>query len=181
MPQILEQGISIDSHDGNNAQRKQSHRHYNDLNGSRQRQPHQFRITYQAYQSNCLDGISGFHHAAEEFTGVGVVGRDRVDITVFFFFHNGLLRTLFRNPGDVENVIHGNEVLRHILLTDLKNAFGQRFVESVDQICTVFIFPAFTHIQDFTVHEVDAVIGNNHFNTTFHWGIWAVRCPPHCP
>ena len=121
MPQILEQGISIDSHDGNNAQRKQSYRHYNDPDGSRQRQPHQFRISYQTYQSNCPDGISCYHHAAEEFTGVGVVGRDRVDITVFFFFHNGLLRALFRNQRDVQYILNRNIELRHTLFTDLKN------------------------------------------------------------
>ena len=63
MPQVLEQGISVDSHNGNHTQRKQGHRHDYDLDRCRYRQPHQFRISNQANQENCLDGIEiGFEN-----------------------------------------------------------------------------------------------------------------------
>ena len=97
MPQILYQGITIDSHYRKHSQRNKCYGHHHNTDGGRHRDPHQFRIAHKRNQKNCLDGISGFHHTAEEFTGVRVVGRNRVDITVLFFFHNASL--ILRHPA----------------------------------------------------------------------------------
>ena len=91
MPHILDEGISIDSHYRKHSQRNECYGHYHDAYGSGHRDPHQFRIAYKRDQEDCLDGISGFHHATEQLTGVRVIGRNCVDIAVFFFFHNASL------------------------------------------------------------------------------------------
>ena len=87
MPQILEQRVSVNSHERNHCQRNQGHCHDYDTNSGRHRDPLKLRIPYQHHKGDCLDGVSGFHHAAEQFARIRVVRRDGIDVAVFLFFH----------------------------------------------------------------------------------------------
>ena len=107
MSQILQERITVDSHKGNHRQREQGHRHNNDPDRGRHRNPHQLRIAYQNHKENSFDGIACLHHAAEEFTGIRVIGRDRVNVTVFLFFHTAALFFVVRLNSDVRNVLYG--------------------------------------------------------------------------
>ena len=77
----LEQGIAADPHEREDTQRDQRYGHNDDLSGEIHRQPLDFRVADQYQQDPGLYRVTGFQHAAHQFAGVGVVGRDGVDIT----------------------------------------------------------------------------------------------------
>ena len=108
MSQILQERITVDSHKGYHCQREQGHRHDNDTDRRGHRDPHQLRIAKQHYQENSFDGIACLHHAAEELTGIRVIGWNRVDVAVFLFFHRDTLQQILRNDGNIQNVIGGD-------------------------------------------------------------------------
>lgn len=83
MRDILEQRVAAQSHQGEHAQRQQGYGHDHHLGRHRQVEPHQFRVADQGQQDAGLHRVAGLQHSAQQFTGVGVVGWDRVDIAVF--------------------------------------------------------------------------------------------------
>ena len=81
MGHILEQRVAADPHEREDTQRDQRYGHNDDLSGEIHRQPLDFRVADQYQQDPGLYRVTGFQHAAHQFAGVGVVGRDGVDIT----------------------------------------------------------------------------------------------------
>lgn len=165
MSQILKKRITVDSHKGDHRQREQGHRHNNDPDRGRHRNPHQLRIAYQNHKENSFDGIACLHHAAEEFTGIRVIGRDRVNVAVFLFFHAYLLQAVVRNLRDIQYVVYGDECLRGILGTNHENTAGQGLHEPVDQIAGHFIIFLYTfcNADHLTVHKMDPILIYKHY------------------
>ena len=124
MSQILQERITVDSHKGDNCQRKQRHGHNHDPDRGRHWDPHQFRIANQNYQEYSFDSIAGLHHATKELTGICIVGRNGIDITVFLFFHRDTLQQVFRNNRNVQNVIGGNVENLVILVANHEQIVG---------------------------------------------------------
>ena len=86
MPQVLEQGVSANSHECDHCQRNQGHGHDNNTNGGGHRNPLDFRVAHHDHKGNRLHGIPGFYHTAQQFAGIGVVCRDGIYVAVFLFF-----------------------------------------------------------------------------------------------
>ena len=124
VPQILQKRITVDSHKRDNCQRKQRHGHNNDPDCRGHGDPHQLRIADQHYQEYSFDGIACLHHATKELTGICIVGRNGIDITVFLFFHKDTLQQVFRNNGNVQNVIGGNVENLVILVANHEQIVG---------------------------------------------------------
>ena len=76
----LEQGIAADPHEREYAHRQQRHGHHHDLCGDRQVHPHQFWVAHKQKQKHSLYRVAGLQHTAQQLPGIGVVGRDRIDI-----------------------------------------------------------------------------------------------------
>ena len=110
MAQVLEQGISVDAHEGHHCQRQKGHRHNNDPHGSIHGNEHQFGISHQCYQNSRLNRIPGLHHSSKQFTGVGVVGRNCIDVGILPFFHMPL-PAASAAFGDVHDIANGDKCL----------------------------------------------------------------------
>ena len=166
MPQILKKRITVNSHKGYHCQREQCYRHNDNPDCSRHRNPHQLRIAYQNHKENSFDGIASLHHAAEEFSRIRVIGRDRVNVAVFLFFHRDTLQQILRNNGNVQNVARGDIRDLLILISDHKEIIRQRIVETLDQLrAEFFFFYVFGNGHGLAVDEMDALIGCKHFLT----------------
>lgn len=155
MAQVLEQGISVDAHEGHHCQRQKGHRHNNDPHGSIHGNEHQLRISHQRYQNPCLNSISGFHHTSEQLTGVGVIGRNRIDIGIFPFFHMPL-PAASAAFGDVHDVPNGDKCLPGVLVTDVQKLIGVCLPESGEQV----LFAGKQDLpcsDDFIVDEMDSI------------------------
>jgi len=178
MPQILKQRITVDSHKGDHCQRKQGHRHDNDPDRGGHRDPHQFRIAYQNHKENSFDGIAGLHHAAEKLTGIRVIGRNGVNVTVFLFFHGYTLEQILRNDGNIQNVICGDVGDLLVLRTDDEQIIGQGVFEPFNQFgAVVFLFCIFCYSQGLAVDKSDPIIGYKH-NFTFPFENYLVMSSP---
>lgn len=70
--QILEQGIAIDTHNGQNSQREQGHGHDDDFDGAGNREPHQLRVACQNQQEPGFHGVPQLQHPAQYLAGIGV-------------------------------------------------------------------------------------------------------------
>lgn len=66
MAEILEQGIAINTHHGQYAQRKQRYRHDDNTDGSGHRNYHQLRIAHNRQKNNRFYGIPRFQHPAQD-------------------------------------------------------------------------------------------------------------------
>lgn len=89
---VLEQRVAAQPHEGEYAKREQSDGHHNDLCCCRQMKPHQFRVPHQYQQGDSLYGVARLQKTAQQFAGVGIVGRYGIYIAVFSFVsHFGLL------------------------------------------------------------------------------------------
>ena len=65
MAQALEQGIPINAHDCQHTQGQQRHRHDDDLDGARHRQPHELRVACQNEQEPRFNSIAKLQHPAQ--------------------------------------------------------------------------------------------------------------------
>ena len=83
----LEQGIAADPHEREYAHRQQRHGHHHDLCGDRQVHPHQFWVAHKQKQKHSLYRVAGLQHTAQQLPGIGVVGRDRIDIAELSVIH----------------------------------------------------------------------------------------------
>lgn len=83
----LEEGISPYSHKREYPQRQQRHGHNHDLCGDRQVHPHQFRVAHKQEQKHSLYRVAGLQHAAQQLPGIGVVGRNCIDIAELSVIH----------------------------------------------------------------------------------------------
>ena len=83
----LEQRIASDPHKGEYTQRQQRHGHHHDLCGDRQVHPHQFWVAHKQKQKHSLYRVAGLQHTAQQLPGIGVVGRDRIDIAELSVIH----------------------------------------------------------------------------------------------
>ena len=155
MSQVLEQRIAVDAHNCDHTQRDQGHSHNNDTDGSGHGDPHQLRIAHQQDQGTGFHRISGFHHAAQELAGVGVVRRDHIDITVFPFFHDSGLAAL--PPGDEHDVADRDKCHRRGIVSDLQQVIGVCIAEAGDEIMAIFL-DRLPGRENVTVDQVNAVI-----------------------
>ena len=83
----LEEGISPYSHKREYPQRQQRHGHNHDLCGDRQVHPHQFRVAHKQEQKHSLYRVAGLQHATQQLPGIGVVGRNCIDIAELSVIH----------------------------------------------------------------------------------------------
>ena len=83
----LEQGIAADPHEREYAHRQQRHGHHHDLCGDRQVHPHQFRIAHKQQEKHCLYRVAGLQQATQQLPGIGVVGRNYIDIAELTVIH----------------------------------------------------------------------------------------------
>lgn len=84
MSRILEKGISINTHHGQNSQRKQCYSCNHNADCARHRYYKQDRVSNQNQQDNRFYCISWLQHAAEDLAGVGIVRRNGVNVIEFF-------------------------------------------------------------------------------------------------
>ena len=169
MSQILKEGISVNSHNSHHCQRKQCDCHYHDPDGRGHGNPHQLRVPYKNYQKNRFDSIACLHHAAEEFTGIRVVGWDRINVTVFLFFHTVRLFFLIRINGNIKHIIGRNELLRHIIRPQHEHPIRQCILEFADQPKGRFLFATFRDIQKLSVDKMDAIVSYKHIIPSFSY------------
>lgn len=155
MSQILKQRVSVNAHECKHCQRDQRHSHDNDPNGGRHGDPHQHRIADQEDQGSSFHGVSRFHHAAEQLTGVGVVRRDHIDIAVFPFFHDSGLAAL--PPGDEHDVPDRDKGFDTGIVTDLQQVVGISFAEAGNEALIV-LRDRLPGCEDVTIDQVDPVV-----------------------
>lgn len=184
MPQILEQGISVDSHNRNHRQWDQRYSHNDDPNGRGHGDPLEFGIPDQNHQSHCLNGIAGFHHAPQQLAGVGVVGRDDIYIIEFLFFH-GFSPPSFLECGNVQDILHGNVSLGTVSHSTFQNRVRFRLLKSFQEgLCIVL--STFRHMDHLAIDEMDSIVCHVHFYITFRFDRYMRSCrngpiaEPHC-
>ena len=91
MPDILKQGAAVHTHHRDDRQGQQRYRHHHDPDGSGHGNQHQLGITDRQKKDYGLYGIAGIDHSAQQLARIGVVGRNGVNVAVFFFVHKNHL------------------------------------------------------------------------------------------